>query len=94
MPKTGDAEQAMRRFGLGDEDVVAWHDSGLPEDAFTGWLTDRVARRPSGRRAREVYGAEDVHDFARGRSWTRSRLGPAITCWRWDAAATCCSAMP
>jgi cyclopropane fatty-acyl-phospholipid synthase-like methyltransferase len=24
-----------------------------------------VARRPSGRRAREVYGAEDVHDFAR-----------------------------
>ena len=65
MPKTGDAELAMRRFGLGDEDVVAWHDSGLPEDAFTGWLTDRVARRPSGRRAREVYGAEDVHDFAR-----------------------------
>lgn len=23
MPKTGDAEQAMRRFGLGDEDVAA-----------------------------------------------------------------------
>jgi SAM-dependent methyltransferase len=65
MPKTGDAEQAMRRFGLGDEDVAAWQDSGLPEDAFTGWLPDRVARRPSGRRAREVYGAEDVHDFAR-----------------------------
>jgi len=67
MPKMqpGDAEQALRRFGLGDEDVAAWHDSGLPEDAFTGWLTDRVARRPSGRRARQVYGAEDVHDFAR-----------------------------
>src|SRR6516164_9161225 len=61
MPKMqpGDAEQALRRFGLGDEDVAAWHDSGLPEDAFTGWLTDRVARRPSGRRARQVYGAED-----------------------------------
>ncbi|HUL27089.1 MAG TPA: class I SAM-dependent methyltransferase [Streptosporangiaceae bacterium] len=65
MPETGDAEQVMRRFGLGDEDVAAWHDSGLSEDTFTGWLTDRVARRPSGRRAREVYGAEDVHDFAR-----------------------------
>jgi SAM-dependent methyltransferase len=61
----GDAEQVMRRFGLGDEDIAAWHDSGLPHDALTGWLTDRVARRPSGRRAREVYGAQDVHDFAR-----------------------------
>ncbi len=40
-------------------------DSGLPEDAFTGWLTDRVARRPAGHRARQAYGAEDVHDFAR-----------------------------
>ena len=65
MPEMGDAEQAIRRLGLGDEDVAAWHDSGLPEEAFTGWLTDRVARRPSGRRAREVYGAEEVHDFAR-----------------------------
>jgi hypothetical protein len=65
MPEMGDAEQAIRRLGLGDEDVAAWHDSGLPEAAFTGWLTDRVARRPSGRRAREVYGAEEVHDFAR-----------------------------
>lgn len=26
---------------------------------------DRVARRPTGRRARETYGAEDIHDFAR-----------------------------
>jgi len=60
-----DAGQVMRRFGLGDDDVAAWHQSGLPENAFTGWLTDRVARRPAGRRAREVYGAEDIHDFAR-----------------------------
>ena len=27
-------------------------------------MTDRVARRPSGRRARRVYGADDVHSFA------------------------------
>ena len=27
-------------------------------------MTNRVARRPSGRRAREVYGADDVHSFA------------------------------
>jgi ubiquinone/menaquinone biosynthesis C-methylase UbiE len=27
-------------------------------------MTDRVARRPSGRRARKVYGADDVHSFA------------------------------
>jgi SAM-dependent methyltransferase len=72
----GDAEQAMRRLGLGDEDVAAWHDSGLPEDAFTGWLTDRVARRPAGRRAREVYGAEDVHDFARRAIMDALRPGP------------------
>ena len=47
-----DAGQVMRRFGLGDDDVAAWHQSGLPENAFTGWLTDRVARRPAGRRVR------------------------------------------
>jgi ubiquinone/menaquinone biosynthesis C-methylase UbiE len=27
-------------------------------------MTDRVARRPHGRKAREVYGADDVHSFA------------------------------
>ena len=27
-------------------------------------MTDRVARRPHGRKAQEVYGAEDVHSFA------------------------------
>jgi ubiquinone/menaquinone biosynthesis C-methylase UbiE len=27
-------------------------------------MTDRVARRPTGRRAREIYGADDVHSFA------------------------------
>jgi SAM-dependent methyltransferase len=55
----------MRRFGLGDEDVAAWRESRLPEDAFDDWLIDRTARRPSGSRARAVYGDEDVHDFAR-----------------------------
>src|SRR5918995_1507517 len=55
----------LREFGLGDDDRAAWEQSRLPADAFEDWLTDRVARRPAGRRAREVYGADDVHDFAR-----------------------------
>ena len=52
-------------FGLGAEDREAWLASGLGDGEFEAWLVDRVARRPTGSRAREVYGAEDVHDFAR-----------------------------
>ena len=37
---------------------------------------DRVARRPSGSRAREVYGAEDAHDFARRAILDALALGP------------------
>ena len=57
--------ETLRSFGLGEDDRAAWEESNLPAEAFEDWLTDRVARRPAGRRAREVYGAEDVHDFAR-----------------------------
>ncbi len=57
--------QRLRAFGLGEEDVAAWRDTGLPGEAFDDWLTDRVARRPAGSRARQAYGAEDIHDFAR-----------------------------
>ena len=57
--------ELLERFALDDEDRAAWEASGLPGEAFDDWLTDRVARRPAGRRAREVYGAGDVHDFAR-----------------------------
>jgi SAM-dependent methyltransferase len=60
-----EVEQELARFGLGAEDLEAWRNSGLAEDGFVDWLTDRVARRPAGTRARTVYGAEDVHDFAR-----------------------------
>jgi SAM-dependent methyltransferase len=66
----------LRQFGLGDADLLAWQQSGLPIDAFQDWLTDRVARRPAGARAREVYGAEDVHDFARRAILAALRLGP------------------
>jgi SAM-dependent methyltransferase len=62
---TGDYAERLGAFGLGDEDLRAWQDSGLAAEAFDDWLTDRVARRPAGARARRVYGAEDVHDFAR-----------------------------
>jgi SAM-dependent methyltransferase len=57
--------KSLSEFGLGDEDLAAWQESGLPVESFEDWLTDRIARRPSGLRARQVYGAEDVHDFAR-----------------------------
>ena len=57
--------EILREFGLDDHDRAAWEQSKLPADAFEDWLTDRVARRPAGRRAREVYGADDVHLFAR-----------------------------
>src|ERR687892_2158489 len=57
--------EILREFGLDDDDRAAWEQSRLPAEAFEDWLTDRVARRPAGRRAREVYGADDIHDFAR-----------------------------
>jgi len=68
--------ETLRDFGLGDDDLDAWEQSGLPADAFEDWLTDRVARRPAGRRAREVYGADDVHDFARRAILAALALGP------------------
>ncbi len=68
--------EALHRFGLGDEDLLAWQNSALPDDAFADWLTDRVARRPSGSRARRVYGAEDIHDFARRAILGALALGP------------------
>lgn len=50
---------------LDPEDQAAWEASGLGEDAYVDWLTDRIARKPSGARARATYGAEDVHVWAR-----------------------------
>ena len=66
----------LEQFGLGGDDLAAWLESGLPDDAFVDWLTDRVARRPSGPRARAVYGADDVHDFARRAILQALALGP------------------
>jgi SAM-dependent methyltransferase len=68
--------EALGAFGLGEEDLAAWQESGLPDDAFDDWLTDRVARRPSGSQARQVYGAEEVHDFARRAILEALALGP------------------
>jgi SAM-dependent methyltransferase len=73
---TSRRKDAVHAFGLHDEDLAAWQESGLPDDAFDEWLTDRVARRPTGSRAREVYGAEDVHDFARRAILEELALGP------------------
>lgn len=70
-------EETVRGLGLDDEDLAAWREAGLADDAFEEWLTDRVARRPSGTRARQVYGAEDVHDFARRALLDALALGPA-----------------
>jgi SAM-dependent methyltransferase len=60
-----DHAETLREFGLRGEDHAAWCESGLPPEAFDDWLTDRVARRPTGGRAREVYGADEIHAFAR-----------------------------
>jgi SAM-dependent methyltransferase len=76
---TGDPDrraETLREFGLGDEDLQAWRESGLSGEAFVDWLTDRIARRPGGSRAREVYGAEDIHDFARRAILDALALGP------------------
>jgi ubiquinone/menaquinone biosynthesis C-methylase UbiE len=69
-------EEVLTAFGLGAEDMAAWRTSGLPDEKFNEWLTDRVARRPSGSRARQVYGAEDVHGFARRAILDALALGP------------------
>src|ERR671936_785884 len=69
------AEQ-LAQLGLGDEDAEAWHSSGRSEDEFGDWLIDRVARRPSGTRARETYGAKTTHDFARRAMLAALALGP------------------
>ena len=69
-------EEARRTFRLGEDDVAAWRASGLAEADFDGWLVDRVARRPAGARARSVYGAEDIHDFARAGLLRALGLGP------------------
>lgn len=58
-------ERLLRQFRLGSDDRAAWEASGLGSGGFDDWLTDRMARRPSGARARTTYGAETVHDFAR-----------------------------
>ena len=67
---------ALRDLGLADEDLAAWTRASLPAEAFEDWLTDRVARRPAGERARTVYGADDVHDFARRAILAALGLGP------------------
>jgi SAM-dependent methyltransferase len=68
--------ELLREFGLGREDLAAWKASRFPASAFADWLTDRVARRPIGARARAVYGADDVHDFARRAILAALSLGP------------------
>ena len=77
MSANTDRAATLREFGLDDDDLGVWEASGLEDDAFDDWLTDRVARRPTGARARDVYGADDVHDFARRAILDALALGPA-----------------
>jgi hypothetical protein len=65
----------------------AWRRSGLPDPALDEWLTDRIARRPSGVRARSIYGSETIHDFARRAILDALRLGPPFAA-RWQIGAT------
>lgn len=61
----GKPVEELTALGLGDEELAAWRETSLPVDAWADWLTDRVARRPSGSRARQVYGDPSTHQFAR-----------------------------
>ena len=69
-------EERLTAFGLGEDDLAAWQASEHPDHEFEDWLVDRVARRPTGARARQVYGAEDIHDFARRAILDALGLGP------------------
>ena len=75
-PSDESVTSKLRDFGLEEDDLRAWRESGASADSFDDWLTDRVARRPTGRRAREVYGAEENHDFARRAILRELALGP------------------
>lgn len=68
--------ETMRSFELPDDEIEAWKASGLGREAFVDWLTDRLARRPSGPRARRVYAQEEMHDFARRAILEALALGP------------------
>jgi SAM-dependent methyltransferase len=59
------AADRLRALGLDAADVEAWNAAGLADDRLEDWTMDRIARKPSGGRARAIYGADDVHDFAR-----------------------------
>jgi SAM-dependent methyltransferase len=71
-----DVSALLETFGLGEDDLAAWRRCGRPDEDFEDWLMDRVARRPAGARARAVYGADDVHDFARRALLDVLRLAP------------------
>jgi SAM-dependent methyltransferase len=71
-----DRRATLEAFGLGAEDLAAWEAANRPDEEFEDWLMDRVARKPSGSRARAVYGAEEVHDFARSALLEVLRLRP------------------
>jgi hypothetical protein len=87
-----DYAERLGAFGLGHEDLRAWQATGLPGEAFDGWLTGPLARRPTGARARRVYGAGDVHDFARRAIPGALASSQATGSWRSATAADCCSA--
>jgi SAM-dependent methyltransferase len=57
--------ELLETFELGPDDARAWRDSGRSPEEFDDWLIDRIARRPSGGRANDIYGSDSVHDFAR-----------------------------
>lgn len=76
-PERERVEHLLREFQLGEDDRAAWEASGLEAGGFDDWLTDRVARKPAGARARGVYGAEDAHDFVRKPILRALALSPA-----------------
>jgi hypothetical protein len=72
-PLSARARSLANQFHLNEDDLRDRERNGLPDQAFDDWPTDGVARCPADR-AREVYGAEGIHDFLRRRI-VSSRLG-------------------
>ena len=56
-------------------------------EAYDDWFTDRVARRPSGAQAREVYADPSTTGRTSARSCTSLRSRPTTGCSRSAAAA-------
>jgi hypothetical protein len=70
-----DYMEALRALGLGEEDLAAWRQSGLAEEAFEDWLTDRRLGRSA--LADPEVGLDDSDPSPRRDGGSRCRRPPS-----------------